>query len=135
MGGQYGAHYDPHNYYEDKRDSPVYLDMGDRFATFMVRNSSFRYEKKKPNYILNINFQAYLSEVQAGGGTVFPSLGLHSTPEKGSAIFWINLQPHGRRDLLVSFLLYLDSLENCTNFKMIQIIHYTFRLCMVVVLF
>ena len=38
MGGQYAAHYDPHNYYEDKRDSPVYLDMGDRFATFMVRN-------------------------------------------------------------------------------------------------
>ena len=103
MGGQYGAHYDPHNYYEDKRDSPVYLDMGDRFATFMVRIS--RYEKK--TQLLNINFQAYLSEVQAGGGTVFPSLGLHSTPEKGSAIFWINLQPHGRRDLLVSFLLYL----------------------------
>ena len=50
MGGQYGAHYDPHNYYEDKRDSPVYLDMGDRFATFMVRNihigSFSRYEKK-----------------------------------------------------------------------------------------
>lgn len=90
--------------------------------------------KKNPQ-LLNINFQAYLSEVQAGGGTVFPSLGLHSTPEKGSAIFWINLQPHGRRDLLVSFLLYLDSLENCTNFKIIQIIHYTFRLCMVVVLF
>ena len=50
MGGQYGAHYDPHNYYEDKRDSPVYLDMGDRFATFMVRNSSFRYEKKPITY-------------------------------------------------------------------------------------
>ena len=34
---------------------------------------------------------AYLSDVQAGGGTVFPAIGVKSAAKKGSALFWLNL--------------------------------------------
>ena len=34
---------------------------------------------------------AYLSDVDAGGATVFPVIGLNSAASKGSALFWVNL--------------------------------------------
>ena len=45
------------------------LILGNRFGTFMT----------------------YLSDVQAGGSTVFPVIGVKSEAIKGSAIFWLNL--------------------------------------------
>ena len=33
----------------------------------------------------------YLSDVQEGGSTVFPSLGLAVHPQRGSALFWYNV--------------------------------------------
>ena len=52
--------------------------MGDRIATIM----------------------AYISDVQAGGFTAFPMLGLSMKPEKGSAVFWMNVIPIGHRQRL-----------------------------------
>ncbi len=36
-----------------------------------------------------------MSDVEAGGATVFPKLNLSLWPQKGSAAFWYNLYPNG----------------------------------------
>jgi len=46
---------------------------GDRLATFMF----------------------YLSNIELGGGTAFPALGVVARPIPGSALFWFNLNPDG----------------------------------------
>ena len=40
----------------------------------------------------------YLSDVEAGGGTVFPVIGVNSPAEKGSALFWLNTNQAGDRN-------------------------------------
>jgi hypothetical protein len=37
----------------------------------------------------------YLSDVEAGGRTVFPTVELSVEPEAGSALFWFNLDSGG----------------------------------------
>ena len=76
MAGQYSSHYDSaaglHTPFE-------YMHMGDRVQTFM----------------------AYLSDVEAGGATVFPYLGISVWPKKGDAITWYNVDKNiFRRDHL-----------------------------------
>ena len=41
----------------------------------------------------------YLSSVQAGGLTVFPRLGVSSSPQPGSALFWHNIMRDGWSDM------------------------------------
>eukprot|EP00095_Tigriopus_kingsejongensis_P000177 maker-scaffold487_size158652-snap-gene-0.42 protein:Tk00177 transcript:maker-scaffold487_size158652-snap-gene-0.42-mRNA-1 annotation:"af495541_1prolyl 4-hydroxylase alpha-related protein ph4" len=87
LGGHYQLHIDSQGYFDGeigRVTSPEQFRhntvVGDRLATFM----------------------AYLSDVQAGGHTVFPLLGISAQPTKGSAIFWINLQSTGKRDSLTT---------------------------------
>ncbi|CAG0913350.1 unnamed protein product [Notodromas monacha] len=40
-----------------------------------------------------------LTDVEEGGRTVFPALGLSVKPRKGSALLWFNLRSDGRPDL------------------------------------
>lgn len=75
-----GGHYEPHFDFarREEKDAFKSLGTGNRIATW-------------------IN---YMSEVKAGGATVFPNLGLTLWPEKGSAAFWWNLYRSGQGDVL-----------------------------------
>lgn len=42
----------------------------------------------------------YLSNVQAGGNTVFPWIGISLQAEAGTAVFWSNLNKSGTNDKL-----------------------------------
>ncbi|KAG1650137.1 Prolyl 4-hydroxylase subunit alpha-1 [Nymphon striatum] len=80
-GGRYQPH--PDHLGEDERIHPSFNEeinathiCGDRIATFMI----------------------YLNEVGEGGSTVFPDIGASVVPEKGSAVFWWNMNKAGVGD-------------------------------------
>ncbi|KAM9846532.1 prolyl 4-hydroxylase subunit alpha-2 isoform 3-T3 [Aulostomus maculatus] len=72
VGGQYEPHYD---FSRRPFDSNLKLD-GNRLATFLN----------------------YMSDVEAGGATVFPDFGASIWPRKGTAVFWYNLFKSGEGD-------------------------------------
>ncbi|XP_075524917.1 prolyl 4-hydroxylase subunit alpha-2-like [Dermacentor variabilis] len=81
VGGQYIAH---HDFLADILSDPnrqmddFERTAGDRVATLMF----------------------YLSDVEEGGATVFPHLGVRLTPKKGNAAFWWNLNADGEGEQL-----------------------------------
>lgn len=72
-GGEYSAHFD---YFDpDKAGSASHLAQGgQRVGTLLL----------------------YLCDVAAGGGTRFPTLGLELRPQRGSGVFFANVDAHGR---------------------------------------
>ncbi|XP_052262692.1 prolyl 4-hydroxylase subunit alpha-1-like isoform X3 [Dreissena polymorpha] len=70
IGGQYEPHFD---FARKEENAFKELGTGNRIATLMF----------------------YISDVQAGGATVFPYLGLKMFPKKNSALFWYNLYKNG----------------------------------------
>ncbi|XP_006888152.1 PREDICTED: prolyl 4-hydroxylase subunit alpha-2 isoform X1 [Elephantulus edwardii] len=74
MGGQYEPHFDFSR--SDEQDVFKSLGTGNRVATFLN----------------------YMSDVEAGGATVFPDLGAAIWPKKGTAVFWYNLLRSGEGD-------------------------------------
>ncbi|KAG0701730.1 Prolyl 4-hydroxylase subunit alpha-1 [Chionoecetes opilio] len=75
-----GGHYEPHFDYarREEKDAFKSLGTGNRIATFLF----------------------YMSDVDAGGATVFPQINVALWPEKGAAAFWHNLHPNGEGDEL-----------------------------------
>ncbi|XP_075894350.1 prolyl 4-hydroxylase subunit alpha-1b isoform X1 [Nelusetta ayraudi] len=74
VGGQYEPHFDFGR--KDEPDAFKELGTGNRIATWLF----------------------YMSDVAAGGATVFPDVGAAIWPKKGSAVFWYNLFPSGEGD-------------------------------------
>ncbi|XP_073680273.1 prolyl 4-hydroxylase subunit alpha-2 isoform X1 [Garra rufa] len=74
VGGQYEPHYDFSR--KDEPDAFKSLGTGNRVATFLN----------------------YMSDVEAGGATVFPDFGAVIWPRKGTAVFWYNLFKSGEGD-------------------------------------
>ncbi|XP_062868333.1 prolyl 4-hydroxylase subunit alpha-2 [Trichomycterus rosablanca] len=74
VGGQYEPHYD----FSRKHETEAFksLGTGNRVATFLN----------------------YMSDVEAGGATVFPDFGAAIWPRKGTAVFWYNLFKSGEGD-------------------------------------
>ncbi|CAG10069.1 unnamed protein product, partial [Tetraodon nigroviridis] len=74
VGGQYEPHFDFGR--KDEPDAFKELGTGNRIATWLF----------------------YMSDVAAGGATVFPDVGAAVWPQKGSAVFWYNLFTSGEGD-------------------------------------
>ncbi|XP_037836803.1 prolyl 4-hydroxylase subunit alpha-1 isoform X2 [Kryptolebias marmoratus] len=74
VGGQYEPHFDFGR--KDEPDAFEELGTGNRIATWLL----------------------YMSDVQAGGATVFTDIGAAVQPKKGSAVFWYNLHHSGEGD-------------------------------------
>ncbi|KAG8185447.1 hypothetical protein JTE90_022378 [Oedothorax gibbosus] len=75
LGGHYLGHYDFKR--EGEFDPFAKFGTGNRMATWMF----------------------YLSDVKAGGSTVFPDIDVEIKPRKGSAALWLNLFKSGEGDL------------------------------------
>ncbi|XP_037790270.1 prolyl 4-hydroxylase subunit alpha-2-like [Penaeus monodon] len=73
-----GGHYDAHVDFFDLQSKSLDKDphKGDRLATMLF----------------------YLNDVEAGGSTVFPTLGVEVPARKGSALFWFNIKRNGEGD-------------------------------------
>jgi prolyl 4-hydroxylase len=74
-----GGHYEPHFDFarRDEKDAFKSLGTGNRIATYLI----------------------YMTDVEGGGATVFPTLGLTLYPVKGAAAFWYNLLEDGTGDI------------------------------------
>ncbi|XP_065143668.1 prolyl 4-hydroxylase subunit alpha-2 [Paramisgurnus dabryanus] len=71
IGGQYEPHYDS----KLSNDSDFQF-RGDRIATLLI----------------------YMSDVDVGGATVFPTTGAALLPKRGTAVLWFNLLENGNQD-------------------------------------
>jgi prolyl 4-hydroxylase len=74
-----GGHYETHCDFATKRERTTFeIQQGNRIATFIC----------------------YISDVKAGGKTVFPDIGVQLTPRKGTCGLWYNLRKSGDGDFL-----------------------------------
>lgn len=72
-----GGQYEPHVDYSHESHGEVFLKgAGNRISTFL----------------------SYLTDVEAGGSTVFPKLGVAVRPQRGGALMWYNLLRSGQGD-------------------------------------
>ncbi|KAG8197754.1 hypothetical protein JTE90_006800 [Oedothorax gibbosus] len=75
-----GGHYEPHFDFATKEQLSYVFNtgIGNRIATWLF----------------------FMNNVNAGGATVFPNIGVALRPKKGAAAFWYNLRRNGEGDML-----------------------------------
>jgi len=83
-GGHFYLHHDP-----------MYVYKGSEFISKSVENPDQAYNTGDRMSTLMF----YLNDVEAGGYTAFPRLGVAVRPEKGSAVIWHNINPAGFSDM------------------------------------
>ncbi|KAG8578957.1 hypothetical protein GDO81_010676 [Engystomops pustulosus] len=94
MGGQYEPHFD---FSRRPFDSNLKTD-GNRLATYLNYKEEPDVFKRLGTGNRVATFLNYMSDVQAGGATVFPDFGAAVWPRKGTAVFWYNLFRSGEGD-------------------------------------
>ncbi|XP_037291677.1 prolyl 4-hydroxylase subunit alpha-1 isoform X1 [Rhipicephalus microplus] len=98
-----GGHYEPHFDFARREEKNAFqsLGTGNRIATWLNYKKG---KQKLPPHLSNGNrvstWLNYMSDVSAGGATVFPQLRLTLWPKKGAAAFWYNLHRSGEGDML-----------------------------------
>ncbi|XP_077504406.1 prolyl 4-hydroxylase subunit alpha-1 isoform X1 [Amblyomma americanum] len=98
-----GGHYEPHFDFARREEKNAFqsLGTGNRIATWLNYKKG---KQKLPLHLSNGNrvstWLNYMSDVPAGGATVFPQLRLTLWPKKGAAAFWFNLHRSGEGDML-----------------------------------
>ncbi|XP_056298122.1 prolyl 4-hydroxylase subunit alpha-2 isoform X3 [Pseudoliparis swirei] len=94
VGGQYEPHFD-----FSRRLSTSSLERDrNRVAIFLIYRDEPDAFKRLGTGNRVATFLNYLSDVEAGGATVFPDLGAAIWPRQGTAVFWYNLFRNGEGD-------------------------------------
>ncbi|XP_073476780.1 prolyl 4-hydroxylase subunit alpha-2 isoform X4 [Aquarana catesbeiana] len=94
MGGQYEPHFD----FSRRPFDPNLKSEGNRLATYLNYKEEPDVFKRLGTGNRVATFLNYMSDVEAGGATVFPDFGAAVWPRKGTAVFWYNLFKSGEGD-------------------------------------
>uniref|UniRef100_T1IP32 procollagen-proline 4-dioxygenase n=1 Tax=Strigamia maritima TaxID=126957 RepID=T1IP32_STRMM len=86
-------------------EDPVVAQVNERIQFLTGLEMETAEELQVVNYGIGGHYEphfdfARMSDVDAGGATVFPHIGVTLWPRKGSAAFWFNLYKNGEGDLL-----------------------------------
>uniref|UniRef100_UPI00398EDF6A prolyl 4-hydroxylase subunit alpha-2-like isoform X2 n=1 Tax=Pristiophorus japonicus TaxID=55135 RepID=UPI00398EDF6A len=94
VGGQYEPHFD----FSRRPFDNNLATQGNRLATYLNYKEEPDAFKELGTGNRLATFLNYMSDVPAGGATVFPDFGAALYPKKGTAIFWYNLFRSGEGD-------------------------------------